>query len=130
MRFKISRKTDVALQTLRFLAGRSQPASGADLAELTGTGMAYVSRCVKPLVDEGWVESRPGPEGGYLLAKSAHRLSLLQVVEAVEGPLVSSECVLDDRSCGLDRPCALHPMWAAAREDFKRSLARVKAINP
>lgn len=118
----------MALKVLRHLAKQKSPTSGAELADLTETGMAYVSRCIQPLVANDWIESRPGPDGGYLISKAAQKLTLLQVVEAVEGPLESNECVLDDRNCGLDRPCQLHPMWAQARQEFRRSLSRVKAL--
>lgn len=129
MKFKVSRRTDVALQALRIAAAQSGTIPGSTLATETGTSQAYLSQCLAPVITAGWLVSRTGPDGGYLATESAHEVSLLQVIEAIEGPMADRTCVLDDRVCGSDEPCTLHPFWAGARQVFMESLHQVKAID-
>lgn len=129
MRFKISRQTDVALQAIEYLHDHELQASGIELADHIGVGVAYVSQTLKPLIEAGWVKSRTGPIGGYVLVVSAKKLSLLEVLEVCEGPVATSQCVLDDRVCGADEPCHFHTMWAAARADFAASLSKSSVVK-
>ena len=129
MKFRVSRRTDVALQSLRIVAGSEQTVPGSHLAAETDTSQAYLSQCLAPLISAGWLVSRTGPVGGYAATAEARGVTLLELIEAVEGPLADRTCVLDDRSCGIDEPCALHPFWAQARSVFMESLAAVPAID-
>lgn len=127
MRLTVSRKTDLALQALRHLASSGDSlVSGAQLCSELGIGGAQLSQVLKPLVAQGWVSSRPGPDGGYQLV--VRKLSVAQVVEAIEGPIVDGVCVLQGGDCGGDRPCALHQTWATARAALVTSLSRQSAL--
>lgn len=68
-----------------------------------------------PLVRQGWVDSAPGPTGGYRLTVDPADVSVLDVIEAVEGPTDSGRCVVAGGPCGPDRYCALHEAWTRAR---------------
>ena len=61
------------------------------------------------------MRSDPGPTGGYALVADPAHLSMLQVIEAVEGPTESGRCVLADGPCSQNVPCALHEPWTRAR---------------
>lgn len=129
MRLVVSKRSDIALRALKILAGaRGAVVSGAVLTAGLGSGSAQLSQVMSPLVARGWVTSRTGPDGGYALSPELERLSMLEVVEAVEGPVRGVDCVLSGRTCGADDPCAFHETWAAARESLRDSLARVSAI--
>jgi Rrf2 family protein len=68
-----------------------------------------------PLVRAGWVRSEPGPAGGYSLVADLGNVTVLQVIEAVEGPTDTGRCVLADRPCNEGGQCALHRPWQRAR---------------
>ncbi len=89
---------------------------GPDLAAAVGSSSGFVSQVLNPLVRIGWVRSDPGPSGGYSLEVSLDDVSVLEVIEAIEGPTDSGLCVLADRLCDIDGTCALHVPWMRARQ--------------
>ena len=76
-----------------------------------------------PLAAKGWVRSDPGPTGGYQLTVDLADVSVLDVIEAIEGPSDSGRCVLEDRACGAATPCALHQPWQRARAQLLDELS-------
>lgn len=129
MRLEITRKSDLAVRALCALseAGRTK---GSQLAKLTGTSQAFIAQVLAPLVQEGWVDSEPGPTGGYRLAVDISKLSMLQVIEAVEGPTVNGKCVLRGGPCPTDENCALHDAWLPARDALVERLAATPIAGP
>lgn len=123
MRLEITRRTDLATRALLELDRRGDRAKAAELAGELGTTAGFLSQALSPLVARGWVRSVPGPTGGYALATDPHRLSVLEVIEAVEGPTDTGRCVLEDRPCAGAGPCALHRPWSAARGHLLADLA-------
>lgn len=115
MRLEITRRTDLATRALLELARLDRRVKAAELAELIGTTPGFLSQALSPLAAKGWVRSEPGPTGGYVLVADPDALSVLDVIEAVEGPTDTGACVLEDRPCGAGRLCALHSAWAGAR---------------
>lgn len=87
----------------------------AQLADVLDTTAGFIPQVLGPLVERGWIVSVPGPNGGYEAAIAPERLSVLDVIEAVEGPTVTGRCVLVDRPCNVDGHCALHQPWSRAR---------------
>lgn len=125
MRLEVTRKSDLAVRTLRALAalppgGR---AKGPELAEQVGSTAGFVAQVMTPLVRAGWVRSEPGPTGGYALRVDLATISVLAVIEAIEGPTETGRCVLADRPCAEAGVCTLHTAWQRARQELLRELA-------
>src|SRR5262245_16078420 len=95
-------------------------------AQEVSDGMAlprsYVPELLGLLGEAGLVESRAGPTGGYRLARDPAEISLLEVIEAAEGPLVSRNCPIRGGPCRWENVCALHPTWEAASEAVRATL--------
>jgi Rrf2 family protein len=123
MRLEITRKSDLAVRALCSL-DRSGRMKSPDLARATGSTPAFMAQIMAPLVRRGWVTSVPGPNGGYELLESLSRVSMLQVIEAIEGPTITGRCVLREGPCPSDELCALHDAWLPAREALMERLAR------
>jgi Rrf2 family protein len=68
------------------------------------------------------VSSRSGPSGGYLLARPPEDITILEVVETLEGPIETSECALRGGPCHWDDVCAMHWVWSSARRALSDSL--------
>ena len=85
-----------------------------ELAARVGTTTGYLTQVVAPLIERGWVRSEPGPTGGYAADGAPADVSVLDVVEAVEGPTDTGRCVLADRACADSGLCALHVPWTRA----------------
>ena len=135
MRLTVTRKSDLAIRALRTLAGGPDWMPGDDLAAAIGTTRGFLAQVMKPLVRARWVQSTPGPQGGYRLRTPSGAVTVLAVIEAIEGPLEATTCVLEpDRDCattqpGASRPCALHDPWLAARSALLAELGRRPVIS-
>ena len=111
------------MRALLVLDGAGGRVKGPDLAARLGTTSTYIPQVLKPLVTRGWVGSEPGPTGGYSCAIALAELSVLAVIEAVEGPTETERCVLTARLCDSRHPCALHGPWLTARSQLLASLS-------
>jgi Rrf2 family protein len=124
MRLEITRRSDLALAALLALvAAGGERRKAAALAEEVGTSQGFLTQAVTPLVAKGWVRSDPGPRGGYVLDADPADISVLSVIETIEGPTETGRCVLEDRICESPGPCALHRPWASARRRLLDDLA-------
>lgn len=110
----MSKRTDIALRALAHLSS-SDGASGIDLAEAVETTVNYLPQVLKPMVIAGFISSTPGPGGGYRICVDLEDISVLDVIEKVEGGLELTTCVLRGAPCPAVEPCALHDSWQRAR---------------
>ncbi len=122
MRLEILPRTELTLRTLQALADGARWRA-TDLATAVGSSTHYVARLVAPLTRAGWVRSVPGPAGGHELATSLDEISVLELIEAVEGGIPTDRCVMADRPCPAPEPCALHDAWMPARDALNERLA-------
>ena len=118
MRLELSKRTDLAIRAFQYLAGETNNglAAVAAVAEAIGTTTNFLPQVMTPLVRRGWVLSTPGRAGGYRLVASPNEISLLAVIEALEGPTVDGRCVLRGAPCPVSEQCALHVPWTEARD--------------
>ena len=121
MRLEVTRRADLAVRAMAVLATGEQ-LKAADLAARLETTVGFVPQVVGPLVKAGWIRSDPGPTGGYALVAAPEDVTLLDVVEAVDGPTDTGRCVVADMPCGREDVCALHSAWSGAREELMGSL--------
>src|SRR5262245_22700922 len=122
MRLELRASTEMTLRALAALAdGRRWTA--AALAGPAGTTPANAAHVLAPLVRAGWVRSSPGPTGGHELAVDLTQISLLGLIETVEGPTDNGRCVMAHRRCPAPTPCALHDGWTRARQALVEELA-------
>lgn len=122
MRLEITQRADLAVRALLALAGCPARLKSADLADALGTTPGFVPQVMGPLVRAGWVRSDPGPTGGYQLIVGVDELSVLQVIEEIDGPTENGRCVVAGGPCEARQPCSLHFAWAKARHELVTSL--------
>lgn len=109
---RVTKLTDYATVVLTVLAARpGQVLSAADLAEHAGLEQPTVSKLLKPLAQAGLVEGLRGVHGGYRLSREASDISLIEIVEAMEGPLAMTECSQDHGQCGIAHQCGVRANW-------------------
>ncbi len=101
-----------------------------DLAESAGVPRNYLVKILKALSRAGLVSSFRGVRGGFVLAKSPKDISLLDVVEAVDGPICVAPCLGGSNGCPRRPACAAHEAFGAIREKLiaemgSRSLAEL-----
>lgn len=123
----LSKTTEYALRAVTCLAGRSamgeSPSPAEKVAEMTQIPRRYLHRVMDSLRDAGLVESRCGSSGGYLLARPADRITILDVVHAVEPVTRICNCPLDLES--HTSLCPLHAELDRAYEATEEAFAKV-----
>jgi Rrf2 family protein len=120
---EITRRADLAVRALGVLTWSDRRMKASELAESIGTSTGYATQALGPLVEAGWVESEPGRNGGYRATPQAVRVSVLEVIEAVDGATDDGGCVVADRPCRSAEPCAVHGAWARARGELTAELS-------
>lgn len=123
VRLEITRRADLAVRAMVALADGDRRWKSSELATALSTTVGFVPQVVGPLVKAGWVRSDPGPTGGYVARVALAELSVLDVIEAVDGPTDAGRCVVEDRPCGGTERCALHDAWGRARTELTVALA-------
>ncbi len=127
MNLTLTRRGDYVLRAALCLgrAWDERPYSKVrDVAAEMGLPASYTPQILTMLVKAGLAEARTGRHGGYRLTRPPEQISMLEIVEAAEGPIQLQRCILRGGPCHVDHACAVHPAWADATERFKRSLTR------
>jgi Rrf2 family transcriptional regulator, iron-sulfur cluster assembly transcription factor len=83
----------------------------------------FLTKILQQLTADGLLESFKGPNGGVRLTKSPSKIALIDVVLAIDGPKLLTECALGLPGCGLKNPCPLHDKWAVTRDSIRDMLA-------
>ena len=127
MRLELTRRGDYAVRAMLALAaGKSgQVTTGRDIAEQMAIPVAFLPRVMADMVAAGLVRSTTGRSGGYVLARSAEEIALLEVIEAVEGDSRRTTCVLRGGPCGQDGHCQVHDVFFAAQDALLERLRGV-----
>ena len=84
---------------------------------------SFVSKILQQMVQGGMITSHRGAGGGFQLAVLPDEVSLLDVVERVEGPLQINLCLEGEASCDFSSWCGAHPIWNEAQAALKKVLA-------
>lgn len=127
MRLELGRRADYAIRAIVDLARhadgevRRKARAIADEMEIPAS---YVPQILAELVRAGLVGSVAGRDGGYRLARATEDISLLEVVQAVDGEMASTTCVLHGGPCRWDDVCAVHVPWARAQHAMLDTLER------
>jgi FeS assembly SUF system regulator len=120
---RISRLTDYATVVLAALADapdRVQTASA--LAERTHIALPTVSKLLKQLQRTGLVASTRGLRGGYQLARPAAKISAVEIVDALEGPVALTDCSGGHGRCGIEGSCRVGHAWQHLNLAIRRAL--------
>ncbi len=84
----------------------------------------YLTQILAHLVSEGLLNAVAGPDGGYSLARSPDSITLLDVVQAGEGPILLDECVLSGGPCEWAEVCPIHTPWVRAQNALMAELSK------
>lgn len=97
---RISEAVSLALHASAVLASRpDELLSTHELAEMLGISEAHLSKVLQRLAHTGLVRGSRGPKGGFTLSRESEKISLLEVYEAIEGPMQTMNCLYDTTIC-------------------------------
>lgn len=117
MELSLGKRADYALRAAMDLATHAEDRrKSREIGDEMDVPVTFLPQIMAQLVRSGLVESFAGPHGGYVLARPAEAISLLEVIEAVEGDPASKQCVLRGGPCRWDDICAMHVPWFRAQQ--------------
>ncbi len=125
--FRISKLADYAVVVLAEMAGRGDGLmSAAVIAECTGVSEPTVAKVLKLLSREGVVQSVRGAGGGYRLTCPADEIAVVDIIEAIEGPIALTACVDGaEPDCALGACCGVRGRWDTVNTALRSALEGV-----
>ena len=126
---RINRQTDYAVRVVLALAQRGEGTrmSSADIQKEMLIPKAFMVRIVAQLSREGLVNAFPGRDGGLMLPRSASQITLKDVVDVFEGPILLSECmqVKGEDDCPFQSNCPVRSKWGRVQLAMMREMASI-----
>jgi len=130
---QITRQADYALRAIIYLSRMDQnsKASTKDIAEDQQIPPSFLAKIISQLSIAGLINTSRGARGGVSLAKAPEKISILEVVEAIDGPMLLNECTGNPKTCPFGKDCPLHQVWCEAKAELhaKLSAATFSAEN-
>jgi Rrf2 family protein len=97
-----------------------------DLASKLGLPGPYLAKILQTLAQEGMLNSVRGPRGGFRLSRPAHRITVGEVVNVLDGMDAMTGCVMGFVNCdGRDKPCPLHEAWCEVKTHLDTTMSMV-----
>lgn len=123
---RVSKLTDYATVVMACLAARGMDvASAQTLAESAHLEVPTVSKLLKQLAQAGLVVSTRGTNGGYRLSREPQRITIADIVVAMEGPIGMTECSAHSGLCGHEPHCGVRVNWRRINQAIAGALASV-----
>ena len=125
---QITRQADYAVRAVLYLArlGQDERAATSLIAQEQHIPPSFLAKIISQLSIAGLLHTSRGARGGVTLARSPGEITLLEVIEAIDGPIMLNECVGETGSCSFDEDCPLKPVWCDAQNEL---VARLKRTN-
>jgi Rrf2 family protein len=123
---EISRRTDYGVRVILDLARlpQNEIASTQEIADRQKIPAPFLAKIISQLSMSGLVNTHRGAGGGVSLALLPSEISLLQVIEALDGPLRLNRCLILPGTCAREETCPVHPIWVKAQEELTAVLSR------
>ncbi|HET7090494.1 MAG TPA: Rrf2 family transcriptional regulator [Anaerolineae bacterium] len=125
---EITRQSDYAVRAVLDLAMLSddERAFSEAIAGRQDIPTAFLTKIFSRLSAEGIVTTRRGVKGGVHLARPASEITMLEVIEAIDGPIALNRCTRRPSDCSLDATCAVYPIWRTLCDELR---ARLNSIT-
>lgn len=120
----ITRETDYAVRCMLYLSKNPSSVAAVDsIASEMEVPKSFLAKILQRLAKAGLVKSMRGVKGGFQLAEKPSSISLLSVIEAIQGPMAINVCVLDKKSCSRSSFCSVHPVWIEIQDTIKKKFS-------
>jgi Rrf2 family protein len=119
----ITRETDYAIRSVYYLAReKGRVVMTDEISREMQIPRSFLAKIVRKLSGAGLVQCFVGVKGGCSLTREPEMISMLDVILAIEGPMVMNSCTIKNGECSLAGSCAVHPVWVEIRRDVERLL--------
>lgn len=124
---KLSTKSRYGLRAVLEIAKAygSGPAKRKDIAEIQGISNSYLENILIVLKNNRIIETTRGVNGGYILSRQPKEISVLEVVNALEGPIDIVDCVGSTTVCAKSTTCAARSIWKELSDSWKSILGNI-----
>ncbi|BCS52990.1 Rrf2 family transcriptional regulator [Geobacter sp. SVR] len=124
---ELTRKGEYAIRGIVYLASRpsDQVCLLSEIAVAVDVPQTFLAKIFQQFSKIGLVRSYRGTGGGFMLGRPPEKISLLEVVEAVEGPIIPNRCVTGKADCNRNFTCQVHPVWMKVQDQVRDILAGV-----
>jgi FeS assembly SUF system regulator len=123
---RLSKLTDYATVILSFMAKHDADVHTAmEIASVTGIAIPTVSKILKLLVNAKVLISTRGAKGGYALARAAEKITVANVIGALEGPIALTECSISLQGCEQASGCDIRGNWSLINQAIHNALESV-----
>jgi Rrf2 family protein len=121
---QITRQADYAVRAVLYLARMepTQRAATSQVAQEQHIPPSFLAKIISQLSIAGLLHTSRGARGGVTLAREPKDVTLLEVIEAIDGPIMLNECVSENSVCTFDDECPLRPVWCEAQEELVNRL--------
>jgi Rrf2 family transcriptional regulator, iron-sulfur cluster assembly transcription factor len=123
---QITRREEYALRGVIFLAQQpgEKPTLVGEVSRVQKIPQKFLAKIFQRLAKAGVLRSIRGAKGGFLLRIPADRLTMREVLEALEGPVAINRCLLEKGECIEEPECPLHGVWEEAQQGLLKVLDR------
>ena len=123
---QITRQADYALRAMLFLAhlDTHQRAATSDIAKKQHIPPSFLAKIISQLSIAGLIQTSRGARGGVAMARTPEKISLLEVVEAIDGPIALNECTGNMANCPFGEECPLRPLWCDTQAELVNKLKK------
>ena len=121
----ITRSTDYAVRALKYLAEKDKEASAAELTKELKIPWPFMRKIMQLLGKNGFVESRKGPGGGFILLKKPEEILLIELIKLFQGPVCLNQCVFKKKVCSNRSTCFLSKKLGEIEEYAYLVLSRI-----
>lgn len=124
---RLTKKADYGLMALKFLAEHADASalSAKDIAEAYHIPQQLLAKILQRLAKAGLVKSHAGMNGGYALARDPRRISVYEVIYAIDGPLFITSCFTHEVNCDLTNSCTIQEPLARVNETISSVLKNI-----
>ena len=119
---QLTRQADYGARTVLYLS-TTQMASTAEIASAQSIPREYLFKIIQLLARSGIISTHRGAWGGVSLARSPEEITLLDVFEAIEGPLAINRCLVKQGDCPREAYCSIHDELFRVQASLRRALA-------
>lgn len=122
---EITRETDYAIRcVLHLFESPNDVIMVDDIAKAKAIPKSFLSKILQKLAKANIVKSYRGVKGGFQIAKAPKEINLLDVINAIEGPVAMNRCAVNRKVCSLSCSCAVHTIWVELRKDVEEKLRK------
>ena len=128
---QLTRAADYGVRVMIHLAGppTQERISLPALAEAADAPESFLSKVLQALSRAGLISSRRGQSGGFQISPRGRAASMLEVIEAIDGPICLNVCLVSGRSCLRKAHCPAHPVWAQAQTAMLHVLSEARIVE-